>query len=102
MMTEAMTAPRVPAYPDGRGGLRTWCPWCDRWHYHGPRYGHRSAHCHKAPVALQGDWLRAHRPDQAGGMPLNREEYLEMLATKPATRGQRGAIMGEFARLGVR
>ena len=47
-MTEATTAPRVPAYPDGRGGLRTWCPWCDRWHYHGPRYGYRPAHCRKA------------------------------------------------------
>ena len=32
---------------------------------------------------------------------MNREEYLEMLATEPATPNQRGAIMGEFARLGV-
>ena len=32
---------------------------------------------------------------------MNRDEYLEMLATEPATPNQRGAIMGEFARLGV-
>jgi hypothetical protein len=38
---------RVPAYPDDRGGLRMWCAWCDRWHYHGPGYSHRAAHCHK-------------------------------------------------------
>ena len=42
------TPPRVPAYPDTRGGLRTWCCWCNKWHYHGPKYGHRSAHCHRA------------------------------------------------------
>lgn len=32
---------------------------------------------------------------------MNRDEYLEMLATEPATPYQRGAIMREFARLGV-
>jgi hypothetical protein len=40
-------APRVPAFPrpDGVRGLRMWCAWCDRWHSHGPGYGHRAAHC---------------------------------------------------------
>lgn len=32
---------------------------------------------------------------------MNRDEYLEMLATEPATPTQVGAIHGEFARLGV-
>ena len=31
MTTRATAAPRVPAYPDGRGGLRAGCPWRDRW-----------------------------------------------------------------------
>lgn len=31
---------------------------------------------------------------------MNREEYLAMLDTEPATPTQRGAVMGEFARLG--
>lgn len=44
--------PRLPAYPypfkydSGKTGLRIWCCWCDRWHYHGDGYGHRAAHCH--------------------------------------------------------
>lgn len=32
---------------------------------------------------------------------MTREEYLARLATEPATANQRGAIMGEFARLGL-
>ena len=25
---------------------RVWCPHCADYHYHGPRNGHREAHCH--------------------------------------------------------
>jgi hypothetical protein len=32
---------------------------------------------------------------------MTRDEYLEMLATEPATATQVGAIVGEFRRLGV-
>lgn len=40
--------PRLPAYPrrDGVSGLRIWCSWCDRWHYHSNEFGYRAAHCH--------------------------------------------------------
>jgi hypothetical protein len=41
--------PRLPAYPRTDGaGLRVWCCWCDRWHYHSSGYGHRAAHCHNS------------------------------------------------------
>ncbi|MEM6468067.1 MAG: hypothetical protein AAF802_00755 [Planctomycetota bacterium] len=31
---------------DGVTRLRVFCPHCEVWHYHGPRLGHREAHCH--------------------------------------------------------
>jgi hypothetical protein len=53
--------PRLPAYPrtDGIRGLRVWCCWCGRWHFHSPGYGHRAAHCHNAesPYADTGYML---------------------------------------------
>ena len=27
------------------GQLKVWCPFCDKWHYHGYPEGHRVAHC---------------------------------------------------------
>lgn len=47
--TPTKIIPELPAYlftVDGQPGLRVFCRWCDRWHYHGAVYGHRTAHCH--------------------------------------------------------
>lgn len=39
-------AAAMPAYPrPDCNGLRVWCPWCCRWHYHGVGYGPRRPHC---------------------------------------------------------
>ena len=59
--------PLVPAYPDQMGGLRMWCAFCDRWHYHGKEYGHRTAHCH-----------RTDSPYRDSGYVLTRPEIIEM------------------------
>lgn len=45
-MNSTITVPELAAYlVDGESGLRVWCAWCLSWHYHGPGYGHRVAHC---------------------------------------------------------
>lgn len=45
-----LTAPTLDAevYHGDAGEirLRIWCEHCVIWHYHGPRPGHREAHCH--------------------------------------------------------
>lgn len=33
-------------------GLRAWCPFCARWHFHGQGDGHRVAHCIEEDSAL--------------------------------------------------
>lgn len=30
---------------NGEGMLTAWCPYCEKWHYHGEGEGHRIAHC---------------------------------------------------------
>ena len=40
-------APVLSAVPREDGyGLKVWCDFCDRWHYHGFGEGHRIAYCH--------------------------------------------------------
>lgn len=43
--TKDAVTPRLPAFPRSVGGLKVWCVYCDRWHFHGTGYGHRNAHC---------------------------------------------------------
>jgi hypothetical protein len=61
--------PQLPAYPrdDGLTGLRVWCTWCDRWHYHGPGYGHRAAHCYRRGSPYRDTGYVLTRPDAQHG-----------------------------------
>jgi len=44
-MTEQI--PVIKGLPrlDFIGGIKFWCPYCRKWHYHGVGNGHRVAHC---------------------------------------------------------
>ncbi|WP_436715076.1 hypothetical protein U8335_20365 [Roseiconus lacunae] len=44
----------------GERRFRVWCDHCQVWHYHGPRSGHREAHCHDrtSPYERSGYNLR--------------------------------------------
>jgi hypothetical protein len=40
--------PTVPAYRHPNGTqLLAWCAYCRGYHWHGPPFGHRIAHCHE-------------------------------------------------------
>lgn len=44
----SLEAPTLTAHKvevDGVTYFRVWCDHCQQWHYHGPRDGHREAHC---------------------------------------------------------
>jgi len=54
-----VTAPTLPAYPNGRYQWKVWCAFCERWHFHGAGPGHRVAHCacKRSPYSDRGYYL---------------------------------------------
>ncbi len=59
--------PVLPAFRTAAGGLRVWCRWCVRWHYHGT-LGHAVAHCIEdaSPYHRAGYVLAVGRQDGDG------------------------------------
>jgi hypothetical protein len=60
--------PVVKCFPTGRGQVKFWCPYCEKWHIHGyddkitrsKIIGHWQAHCHVAdsPYKEKGVYLK--------------------------------------------
>lgn len=51
---------------NGTEYFRAWCPFCKKWHYHGPGEGHRVAHCgdeSRSPFRETGYILKDARKD---------------------------------------
>jgi len=55
--TETPKAPVIKCLPrpDFLGGMMFWCPFCQRWHYHGRGNGYRVPHCTSNDSLFKGN-----------------------------------------------
>jgi hypothetical protein len=76
--------PVLKCFPTGKGQVKAWCPFCEKWHIHGydkkitraENIGHWVAHCHdKSSPFKNGYYLKLMTKKELADIAASRELY---------------------------